>query len=158
MKNYINQLIGDLKEAQKRVPPEPDFGNTQDEFDDAMDSIVHAPEQTPKKSFGVSYEELPPPERISDKQMQQIVEAMTETFEAFGMSVLLSDKMPIRLQYELLRDLFLDNMPYMPGWNFDFCDGWCPNCKIIDYCDNWQGTWTVEQIKKEQEKEKRNLN
>ncbi|MCK5535887.1 MAG: hypothetical protein KAI79_03620 [Bacteroidales bacterium] len=152
MQKYINQLLGDLKAACKNVPPKPDFGNTQKEFNVAMDSIVHAPEQEPKKNFGVSYQELPPPERITDKQMQQIVDAMTNTFNAFGMSVHLKSEMPTNLQYELLRDLFLDNMPYMPGWNFDFCDGHCPKCKILDYCDSWKDTWTIEEIKKEQEK------
>ena len=152
MQKYVNQLISDLEAARKNVPPEPDFGNTQEEFDRAMDSIVHAPEQEPKKMFGVSYEELPPPERLSEEQQRQIVKAMTKTFEAFGMSVDLKSKMPTSLQYELLRDLFLDNMPYMPGWNFDFCTGNCPDCKILDYCDSWQGTWTIEEIKKEQAK------
>ena len=146
MQKYINQLIGDLKAARKNVPPEPNFGNTQEEFNEAMDSIVHAPEQEPKKNFGVSYEELPPPERLSAEQMQQIVDAMTETFKAFGLSVHLKSGMSTSLRYELLRDLFLDNMPYMPGWNFDFCDGDCPSCKILDYCDSWKGTWTIEEI------------
>ena len=151
MQKYINQLLSDLKTAVKNVPPEPDFGHTQEEFNEAMDSIVHAPEVGPKQNFGVSYEELPPPEKLSDEQMTQVVDAMTETFEAFGMSVYLKKGMPTTLRYELLRDLFLDNMPYMPGWNFDFCNGYCPGCKILDYCDTWQDTWPIEEIKKEQQ-------
>jgi len=152
MQRYIEQVISDLQEAKKNVPPEPDFGNTQEEFNAAMDSILHAPKQEPKKSFGVSYEELPPPERLTDEQKQQIVDAMKNTFDAFGMTIHIKKEIPINLQYELLRDLFLDNLPYMPGWNFDFCSGYCPGCKILDYCDSWQDTWTVEEIKAEQNK------
>ncbi|MFN8257118.1 MAG: hypothetical protein U0W24_15590 [Bacteroidales bacterium] len=152
MQHYIEQLIRDLRDAKNKVPATPDFGNTQEEFNAAMDAIVHAPELPPKKVFGVSYEELPPAEKLSEVQMQQIIGAITDTLDAFGVSVHLKAEMPISFKYELLREQFTDSIPYMPGWNIDFCSGWCPDCRILGYCDSWKNTWTIEEIEKERTK------
>jgi len=60
----------------------------------------------------------------------------------------------LKLKYELLRDYFEDEFHYMPGFTtmIDFCTGWCPDCKILDYCDIWEETWTKEEIEKEKTK------
>lgn len=153
MEKYIAQLIADLLAAQKNVPEKPNFGNTQEEFNAAMDALVHAPPKAPKKIYGVSYEELPAPKLLSDKHKEQIVNAMVDTFDAFGVAVHFKDKMPVSLKYEILREQFADSIPYMPGWNIDFCSGDCPECKVLDYCDIWQDIWTKETLEAERKKQ-----
>jgi len=152
MEKYIDQILADLKAAVKNVPDAPDFGDTEESFTEAMDSIVHAPEQEPKKMFGVSYEELPPVEKLNESQMQRLVEAIIDTLDAFGVSVHLKDNMPTAFRYKILRNRFKDSIPYMPGWNIDFCTGSCPDCEILDYCDGWKNIWTKEELEAEQKK------
>jgi hypothetical protein len=154
MQKYINQLICDFKEAEKNVPPTPVLSEDYEEFEEQMLAIENAPDIPAKKLFGVSYEELPPAEKLTKEQMQQLIEAITDTFEAFNCSVELPGNVPLELQYELVRDQFADPIHYMPGWSmhFDFCSGWCPDCKIIDYCDTKDEIWTKEELDEERRK------
>lgn len=149
MQRYIDQLIEDLRQAQLKAKPEPDFGNTYKEFERAMLEIENAPDVETGKVFGVSVKELPPPDKLNEQQIQQLVKVIMETFEAFGSSVELKDSMPLAFQYQLLRELFAEKGQIGHGWHFDFCTGWCPDCKIFDYCDSWKGTWTMKEIEKE---------
>lgn len=129
------------------MPKAPNFGETYEEFEAAMDAILHAPPKAPKKNFGVSYEELPPASRLTTRQMETLVNEIVTTIEAFGMFVdFHSDEAPVELKYKLLRKTFAEKMPYMPGWHFDFCSGDCPNCELNKYCTAWEGNYTQEQM------------
>lgn len=158
MQRYIEQLIDDFKEAQNHVPPDPKLGteNSYEEFEEKMFAIETAPDVTAKALFGISYEEIPPAEKLSKNQMRQIMEAMIEMLTAFNFYIELPQNVPLQLQYKLLRDFFSEDIHYMPGFthHLDFCDGWCPDCEILEYCDVWQDSWTMEEIKAEQEKSK----
>ncbi len=153
MQRYIDQLIEDLRNARQNVPKAPDFGENNENFEAAMDAILHAPEKPPKQNFGVSYEELPPPERLSHTQMETLVKEIILTIEAFGMFVEFhSPNVPIELKYKLLRKTFAKKMPYMPGWHFDFCSGNCPDCELSAFCDSWKGTYPPEEMEKGRQK------
>jgi hypothetical protein len=153
MQNYINQLIGDLRTAKKNVPPDTELEKTEsyEEFDEKMLAIETAPNVSAKNLFGVSYKELPPSEKLTDKQMQQITDAIIYLWSYFNIDVDFRENMPIKLRYELAREKFSEDIHYMPGWSmtYDFCSGWCPDCKIIDYCDSWEDNWTREELEKE---------
>lgn len=139
MQRYIEQIIGDLKESKKNVPPDPELENTKnyEDFEEKMFAIETAPSQHKKDVFGVSFEELPPPEKLTDKQIEQLLDAIEDTFEAFNISIEYKDNMPIKLKYDVLRDSFKYDIHIMPGFSmhFDFCDGLCEECKMADYCD-----------------------
>ncbi len=157
MQNYINQLITDLKTAKKNVPPDPMLGTeaSYEEFEAKMFAIETAPDISPKKLFGVGFEELPPAEMLSEQQMEQLIDAITEMWEEFNIGVAFKDNMPVKLQYELVRETFAEDIHYMPGSSFthDFCSGWCPDCKIIDYCDMWEENWTKQELEESRKKE-----
>ena len=154
MQHYIEQLIDDLAEAKKHVPPEPVFSEDYDEFEKQMLAIETAPDVPAKKLYGISYEELPPPERLTEKQMQQLIEAIADTWAAFNCFIIFPDNVPIKLQYELIREQFAEPIHYMPGWsnNYDFCSGWCPDCEIAEYCTNKDDIWTSEELEEERKK------
>lgn len=154
MQRYIEQLIEDLREAKKHVPPIAQFSDDYDKFEEQMLAIETAPDVSVKKLFGLSYEELPPPERISTAHIQQLIDAIIDTWTAFNITIILPEDIPLKLKYELFRDQFSDPIHYMPGWSmhFDFCDGWCPECKIADYCKNKDGIWTKKELEKERRK------
>ena len=153
MQRYIEQLIGDFKEAKKRVPPNPELETieSQKEFNEKMFAIETAPDIPAKELFGIAYEEIPPPEKLTDEQIQQLMEAMTDMLTAFNFYIELPEKVPLKLQYKLIRDIFAEEIHYMPGFthHYDFCSGWCPDCEILEYCDSWKETWTWEEIQKE---------
>jgi hypothetical protein len=151
MQNYLNHLLSDLRAAKKNAPPAPDFGKTYKEFEKAMLEIENAPYVEPKNAFGVSYEELPPPEKLTEQQMHQLLEAILDTWDSFGISASLPKKAPIHVQYEVVRDCFADKKQAVPGMVYDFCTGWCPGCKLCDYCPTVKEIWTEEELKKARE-------
>lgn len=154
IQRYIEHLIADLFEAKNHVPPEPVFSDDYEEFEEQMFAIENAPDVPAKKLFGISYEELPPSEKLSEEQMQQLIDAILDTFAAFNCSADFPDNVPLKMQYELIRDKFAEPIHYMPGYSmhFDFCSGWCPDCKIADYCSNKDAIWTKEELEKERKK------
>ena len=160
MQRYIEQIIADLKEAGKNVPPETVFRDDEpyEEFETKMLAVENAPDVPAKQIYGLSYEELPPPGKLTEKQMQQLIDAVTATWTKFNISVGFPENAPLKLRYELIRDSFKDDVHYMPGWSMhqDFCNGWCPECKIVDYCDSVHEIWTKEELEEEQRKTSNN--
>lgn len=159
MQRYIEQVIEDLQEAKKNVPADPELGteDSYEEFAEKMFAIETAPSEPSKNVFGVSYEELPPPEKLTEPQMQQLIDAIEDTLYAFNASVDYKNEMPVKLKYEVLRDWFEEDVHIMPGFtmHLDFCDGWCPDCKIVDYCDSVDELWTKEELEEERRKIKK---
>ena len=156
MQRYINQLIQDLQAAKKNVPQDPQLGTEEsyEEFEAKMFAIETAPNVSSKQLYGVSFEELPPKERLTEDQMQQLYDALVDTMEAFNCSIDFPEGVPLHLRYEMLRDTFAEPVQHMPGFthHYDFCSGWCPDCKLIDYCNSWKETWTKEEIEQEKKK------
>ncbi|OQX98148.1 MAG: hypothetical protein B6I20_11450 [Bacteroidetes bacterium 4572_117] len=156
MQRYINQITSDIKAAQTNVLPDPELGTekTYEEFEQKMLTIENAPDMPAKHLYGVSYEELPPPEKLTKQQMQQLIDAIIEMWVKFNISTEFPKNLPLKLRYELIRDCFEDDVHYMPGWSMhqDFCDGWCPGCKIADYCSSIDEIWTKEELEEERRK------
>ena len=156
MEKYINYLISDLQKTKQNVPPDPELGteDTYEEFAEKMFAIETAPDVEAKELFGVSYEELPPAEKLTKQQMQKILIAIEDTFTTFNFSLEYPENVPLKLRYQLMRKQFAEPVHYMPGFthHYDFCTGWCPDCEILDYCEIWKGNWTPEEIKEEQQK------
>jgi hypothetical protein len=151
MQHYLNQLINDLQAAKKNALPEPGFGTTYEEFEETMLEIENASYVEPKNIFGVSYEELPPPEKLSGQEMQLLLDAILDTWESFGISASIPDEAPIHVQYEVVRDCFAEKLQPVHGLVFDFCTGWCPDCKLCDYCPSVKEIWTDEELRKARE-------
>jgi len=100
--------------------------------------------------LNVSYKELPPVERLSKMQIQQLLIAIFNALSAKGTTVNIpGNGVPVELVYEQIRERFKEGFHAMPGWTIDFCSGWCPECKFADYCDSCKETWTKEELEKE---------
>lgn len=158
MDKYISQLIEKLAEAEANPTPETDFGNSYEEFEEKMLAIETEEPSAAERVINVSYDELPPPERLSDEQMERLIEAICNALQAKGTLVSFpGDDVPAKLRYSALRDYFKEGFFTFPGWNIDFCDGWCPDCEFFNYCKSWQDTWTKEDIEKERAKPKHDI-
>jgi len=152
MHRYIEQLIEDFKKAAETAnPKEIDYGETYEEFEAAMLEIENAEMVPPEEQLGVSYQELPPAEMMTEDQMERLTEAIVAAVEAQGSGITFPDhgKAPVRIRYEALREQFKDGFYAMPGWVIDFCSGWCPDCIFADYCDVCKENWTKEELEKE---------
>lgn len=139
MEKYIEQLLADLKAAQKNVPPDPKPGSekTQEEFNEKMWAIENTPERPAKELFGLSFEELPPVEKLTEKQMQNLYDGIEETFEAFQCVFEFPHGVPLNIRYKFVRKLFAEKIHLMPGFtsHFNFCETDCEDCELAEYCE-----------------------
>ncbi|RLD44192.1 MAG: hypothetical protein DRI86_08085 [Bacteroidetes bacterium] len=153
MQNYINQLIQDFNLAEEDPTQETNFGDTYDEFEKQMLEIEESRYEPAKQVVGVSYVELPPAERMTVAQTQELTIAMLNALSAKGTNVIFpGDGIPAKLAYEQLRKHFKEGFHAVSGWNIDFCDGDCPSCAFVDYCKAKDDIWTAEELKKEMTK------
>lgn len=137
MQNYINQLIEDLKKSKLAAPESPVLSEDYEEFEEQMLEIENAPDTNSDKLMGLSYEQFPPSEMLNEQQMQELINAIADTFNAYNMCADFPERMPLKMRYELLRDIFKEDIQYMPGFthHYDFCTGNCEDCKIAEYCN-----------------------
>ena len=155
MNHYIQQLIQDFNKAEAHPVEEPDFGNDTEKFEKQMLEIEEARSKPSKQIVGVSYEELPPAERMTIEQTQSLLEAVLNALSAKGTDVTFpGDGVPVKLAYEQLREHFKEGFHSSPGWVIDFCDGWCPDCAFADYCTTKDDIWSKEEMEIEKKKTK----
>ena len=145
MQKYLKQLIQDFNLAEENPRPETDFGDTYEEFEKQMLEIEEATPEPAKQVVGISYEELPPAEKMTVAQTQELTIAMLNALLAKGTSVHFpGDGIPAKLAYTELREQFKEG--FMPGWTIDFCSGDCPSCAFVDYCSSKDDTWSKEEL------------
>lgn len=139
MNNYITHLFADLEQAASQSVPELDFGESYEEFEAMMRQIEEGRLVSTKNLLNVSYEDLPPADRLSNEQISLLVSAIIEALEAKGTSVTIpgGDKAPVELVYTEIREMFKEGFHALPGWNTDFCDGNCPDCVFKNYCESY---------------------
>jgi len=153
MQKYITQLIEDFNQAEEDPTQETNFGDTYEDFERHMLEIEKASLEPAKHIVGVSYEELPPVDRMTIAQTQQLLEAMLNALSAKGTEVIFpGDGIPVKLAYEQLREHFKEGFHAMPGWNIDFCDGDCPSCAFLEYCTAKDDIWSKEELDKAKSK------
>ncbi|MCF6242957.1 MAG: hypothetical protein L3J74_16640 [Bacteroidales bacterium] len=153
MNRYIQQLIEDFDRAGKKPVPEINFGESYEEFEKQMHEIEEGKLIPAKEKIGVSYEELPPVEKMTDEQTQNLLEAMLNALSARGTDITFpGDGIPVKLAYTELRNHFKEGFHSIPGWVIDFCSGWCPDCAFVDYCSTKDDIWTKDELEKEKAK------
>ncbi len=153
MQRYIDQLIEDFNRAEENPQPEIDFGETYEDFEKQMLEIENGATVTAKEKVGVSYDELPPADKMSVEQTQNLMIAMLNALKANGTDVHFpGDGIPVKLAYTEVRKLFNEGFKSMPGWTIDFCSGWCPDCAFADYCKTKDDTWSKEELEAERKK------
>lgn len=150
MNNYINQIIQDLAQAEAQPTSYLNFGSTYEGFEKIMLSIEKWEKMSAKEMLNVSYEELPPVEMLDKVQIQNLLIAIFNALEAKGTHVHVpGNAVPVEIVYTKIREMFKEGFYIMPGWNIDFCSGWCPDCAFADYCQTCLESWTKEGLEKE---------
>lgn len=138
MQYYIDQLIEDLKASAEIVVEDIDFSKNPVEVLEQMLISARAKRKPAKDVLGVSYEELPPAERLTEKQACDLKHEIILALEAKNYKIRFPDKAPapVKVQYEVLRDEFIKGFFTTPGSVLDFClTGDCNKCRFADYCE-----------------------
>jgi len=136
MDYYIQQLIEDFKLAEENPVEDIEFGDSEDDIAGFMEAVHLQELVSAKELVGVSYEELPPAERLTVDQMQELLIAILNALSAKGTNVVFpGNGIPVELCYTEVRKLFKTGFHILPGWTVDFCDGNCMDCAFERYCD-----------------------
>lgn len=152
MQQYIKQLLEDLKTAHKNQPPKVDYKAlypnhpaADPRYEGTLDYIIeweNAPSWKMDDLFGISANVFPPAEKLTAKQLQQLVEGIKELWLAFNMvptlptgstdeEVFKQEEIPIdKLYYALLQFWKNDYVSYsfeeiidieLCAYNIDYC-------------------------------------
>jgi len=136
MQRYIQQLIEDLNIAESNPIKDLDSGNDYEGFEQMMLKIENYERLDLTQVLGISFEELPPPERLSVEQTQKLMVALLNAMAAQGTNVSFPGSgIPVGLAYGELRKYLKEGLSSMSGWNIDFCDGNCGDCTFLSYCE-----------------------
>ncbi len=140
MNRYIQQLIQDLAEAEANPTEQIDFeAMSSKEFEITMLEFENRNKRPAKEILNVSYEELPPVDKLNKVQIQKILIAIFNALEAKGTKVHVPGSgAPVEIVYDEIRTMFKDGFYAMPGWNIDFCSGTCEVCNFMEYCDTYK--------------------
>lgn len=138
MQKYIDSLVEDIKEAKRLAPPPFQFSEEYEEFESQMLEAENTPPVTSEQLMDLSPNQFPPSDKLTDNQMIEVINTLEETFDAFCIYIDLPDGVPTKLHYELLCEILNEDINLMPGFthHYDFCSGYCPDCKISTYCNS----------------------
>ena len=135
MQTYINQIIQILNQAEQNAPPMESFTDSDFEFEMQMELLESDARVPLEERVGISFEELPPVDKMTVEQTQSLSIALLNALEANGTGVHFpGNGIPVKLAYTELLKYLKDGVMALKGWNLDFCDGWCPDCAFADYC------------------------
>ena len=151
MNHYIQQLIEILAKAEANPIPEPNYGAMPyEEFADEMMKLEEGNKVSGEQLLNVSYEELPPPEKLTDEQTKLLLEAILNALTIKGVCICFpGNNAPDKIKYTVIRNMFKEGFKVLPGWVQDFCSGYCPGCEFAYYCNVWEEHWTKEEFEEE---------
>ena len=153
MQTYINQNIQILNKAEQEAPPIEDFSGSGFEFEMQMQKLESDARVPLEDRLGLTFEELPPADKMTGEQTQSLSIALLNALEANGTGVHFpGNGIPVKLAYTELLKYLKDGVMELKGWTIDFCDGWCPDCAFADYCATKDEIWSKEDLEKERNK------
>ena len=153
MQKYINQIIQILNQAEQDAPPMEAFSGSEFEFEMQMELLESDARVPLDDRLGITFEELPPADKMTEEQTQQLSIALLNALEANGTGVHFpGNGIPAKVAYTELLKYLKDGIMALKGWNLDFCDGWCPDCVFADYCTTKDDIWSKEDLEAERKK------
>jgi len=138
MQKYVNQLIEDIKGAVEHIPPPLNEALIDKERYPIpyLYEWENAPEQKMSDMFQLEKIQFPPASRLTNAQMEQIIDAILELWEAYNFGWSIPNDIPIPRIYELLVNELDENHQYLShgGAVIDFCCYWPEGCALKEYC------------------------
>lgn len=139
MEKYISQLLADLAYSTENIAWP--FVERELELCDWVSPEEEertAPIRELEEWTGISREQLPPPEMLSDDHIKKLLEALKTLLDAYNWSFVLQTEVPERIQYAAIRDNFSQSVRIM-RWHHGFFELCRPGtmhgeCSLGDYC------------------------
>ncbi|MCK4661769.1 MAG: hypothetical protein KAT68_02800 [Bacteroidales bacterium] len=124
IQNYINQLITDLQEAAKRIPPKPYY-----EHGPELDGIEYVlewennPYQKMSKLFGIEKFNFPSSEKLNDKQLEILTDEIEKLWLAYNFYPDFPDNLPAKYKYKVMVDFWDEEVQYISEGqsHIEFC-------------------------------------
>ena len=148
MDTYLKQLVDDFRQSVSRIPSPKDWlaqmnaihNEPIDEINCCELYIDGSNDQILGDIVGIQQIDLPPDEKLTDKQLEYILFEFTEMLVAWHFVPCFQENVPLRLQYRLLRNTMSENHCFLPLGDsiMDFCNGNCPDCELNPYCSTAQ--------------------
>lgn len=161
MKRYIEQLISDLKDAERYVPVQKKQTDmTENEFMEDLYEIDRITDKEPSEPmyniFGIDPKYLPPVERLTVDQAQLLTMKILELWAAFNIDAVYPENFPLEKLYPLLIKKFKEPFIYFPMGHtgVKFCHYEPEECPFgQEYCDckDIVAEWEQDDAKIEEE-------
>ncbi len=110
-------------------------------FDEEMEAVekwVSGDDPPPSLGYkcGLTPEMFPPPEKLTEEQMNLIGEAFHNMLITWNLQASFPSNLPNSRAYPLLVSLLEKEAWDLPGGTlvFDFCTGYAPDCVMKEYC------------------------
>jgi hypothetical protein len=140
MEKYISQLLDDIAYATENVSWPFIRKDGYDLWEVPMpdEEKRHAPLRDLETWTGIRKELLPPQEMLSDDQLTRLLKALKKMLDAYNWSLVLQIKVPDRIQYATIRDMF-DQTAKVLQWQSGFFQVCRPGtahgkCALGEYC------------------------
>jgi len=143
MQLYLSQLIEDLHQTTNKVNSS---RNTEEEpiHDNEsfykhiadIENYLHGVEIPISEITGILPEQLPPPERLSEKQKTQLVVELERFMEHFHFALDFPKNYPNHLRYRFIKKFWTEKHPTMQFGctHIEFCKYEKENCPFPGYC------------------------
>jgi len=138
MDKYIEQLIDDMREAAKNLPPVPDFDLPEEmEFLQGVMEWEEADYKPMQEWFGLEKKHFPPSDSLNDVQIKLMVSEILNLWQAFNFYPTLPDNLPDRLTYDILVKYLEEPVQWISEGmsGIEFCDYETDECPFPEeYC------------------------
>jgi len=138
MHPYIPHLLADIATAHRVEIPEEKFPRTIEEEFEEIDKWVSGeePEHTFGYYCGLSSENFPPAEQLTDEEMILVRRAFEEMMFTWNQGIDLPERLPAAFAYKMIVDSLSMKTTIVNSGNmsFDFCSGYAPGCVFKGYC------------------------
>ncbi|MEQ8702742.1 MAG: hypothetical protein RIC19_02420 [Phaeodactylibacter sp.] len=155
MDKYINYLLADIAAATVNLPVHVlSFDDEEDiPFITAEEEAKTASRKALASVVGLKTEWFPPVERLSETQIQQVTEALTDCLDAHSFIVNFPAGLPAPIRYRVLLAELKKEVPVLQYniWQLDFCDykpKGCPFGEAFCQCQIYE-RW-LDQLKSDE--------
>ena len=140
MEAYINHLLEEISTSIENVPRpvRPPGGVSIEVVFAEEEEDRRVPLRPLEELTGISKDQLPPAERLSDDQIATLLPALRELLDTYNWCFVLQTKVPERVQYATIRENFDQPAKYL-RWEtgfFEFCSPGTEHgrCVMGEYC------------------------
>lgn len=125
VQKYLNQLIDDIETAtQNGIEAYAVQQEDKIELLSWLDEAEKIPTQALDEWCNIKQTQLPPDHRLNDQQISCLLDKIKQLLDAYNCSVVFQLNVPKRLQYQVIRAHFSQQVPTIKVnyFNFSFCE------------------------------------